>query len=84
MWSSMSFLDALWPRCPQCRRRGLRSYPDKRIVHAASQGLRANPQWLWRKCRFCNSRFKERHYGDRELQTVTETEWAECVESPGS
>jgi hypothetical protein len=77
--ASTSVLDLFWPRCPQCRRRGLKSYPDKGIVLAAREGLRANPAWLWQKCRYCNARFKERHYGDGTLQPVSEQEWDESA-----
>jgi hypothetical protein len=69
----------LFQQCPACKHRTLRGRPDKRIVEAMHEGVRANPAWLWCECIGCGARFKTPHYGDGVLQNVDDDEWNASV-----
>lgn len=75
----MSLCDFFRRACPACKRKGLRSHFDKRVSRLATQGVRANPAWIWFSCPACNSRFKQRHYGDGTLEPTSEQEWEKAV-----
>jgi len=73
----------LLPRCPSCGRKCLEGYLDKVVVEGFRDGLRVNPEWLWRRCSHCGAMFRERHYGDGQLEEVTAEEWSKNVAGDG-
>jgi len=66
-------------RCPNCKKKRLAGHPSRAIVEGLAEALRVNPAWLCFSCKSCGARFKQRHYGDGQLEPVTDAEWRELV-----
>jgi hypothetical protein len=79
---AVGLLDLLRPRCPTCKKRGLRSVQFIRAT-IVIDGRSAPAASSFYRCPGCDGRFRRDAWRDEGLQVASDDEWRQFVDGPG-